>query len=71
MKMKASGERVCMCPQGTLREIDVAQIMQGEHGVSEEIELPPKKYLDQFDRLELDFELGCPGMICHYSMLFL
>lgn len=39
----------------------IMQIMQGEHGVSEEVKLPHKKFLDQFDRLELDFELGCPG----------
>ena len=43
--------------------------MQGEHGISAKIKLPPKKYLDQFDRLELDFELNCPGMICYHVVM--
>ena len=37
------------------------QVMQGDHGVSAEIELPPAKELAQYSQLHLDFTLGCPG----------
>ena len=33
--------------------------MQGEHGIVKEVELPPE--IEWFDKLELDFALGCPG----------
>ena len=38
------------------------QIMQGEQGVVAHVRLPPRKELDQYDKLELDFTLGCPGV---------
>ena len=38
------------------------QVMQGEHGIRVNVTLPPAEKLAGFSRLELDFELGCPGM---------
>ena len=38
------------------------QIMQGEQGVVAHVKLPPREELDQYDKLELYFTLGCPGM---------
>lgn len=37
------------------------QIMQGEHGIRVNVTLPPGAQLAPLDRLELDFELSCPG----------
>ena len=39
------------------------QIMQGEQGVVAHVKLPPHQELDQYDKLELDFTLGCPGRL--------
>lgn len=38
-----------------------AQIMQGERGVVAHVTLPHAHTLEQYDKLELDFTLGCPG----------
>ena len=38
------------------------QIMQGEQGVVAHVKLPPREELDQYNTLELDFTLGCPGV---------
>lgn len=35
--------------------------MQGEQGVVAHVKLPPQHELDAYDKLELDFTLGCPG----------
>ena len=37
------------------------QILQGERGLVAHVTLPKAKTLAQYDRLELDFALGCPG----------
>ena len=37
------------------------QIMQGEQGVVAHVTLPPLSELSAYDKLELDFTLGCPG----------
>ena len=37
------------------------QIMQGERGVVAHVKLPHDEELRKYDRLELDFTLGCPG----------
>jgi len=39
------------------------QIMQGEQGVVAHVKLPPQHELDRYDKLELDFTLGCPGLL--------
>ena len=36
--------------------------MQGEQGVVAHVTLPPQHELDKYDKLELDFTLGCPGV---------
>ena len=35
--------------------------MQGEQGVVAHVRLPPQHELDAYDKLELDFTLGCLG----------
>ena len=35
--------------------------MQGDQGVVAHVKLPPRHELDAYDKLELDFTLGCPG----------
>ncbi len=42
------------------------QIMQGEQGVVAHVKLPKDKELREYDRLELDFALGCPGALPHF-----
>ena len=37
------------------------QIMQGEQGVVAHVTLPHPSELSAYDKLELDFTLGCPG----------
>lgn len=38
------------------------QIMQGEQGVVAHVKLPHLSELSAYDKLELDFTLGCPGV---------
>lgn len=35
--------------------------MQGEQGVVAHVKLPPPSEQAQYDKLELDFTLSCPG----------
>lgn len=46
------------------------QIMQGERGVVAHMKLPKDKELRGYDRLELDFALGCPGAQPHPLHIF-
>lgn len=46
------------------------QVMQGYHGLRANATMPPADKLASFTRLELDFELGCPGA-CMASALCL
>ncbi|CAL5224693.1 g7419 [Coccomyxa viridis] len=39
------------------------QIMQGEQGVVAHVTLPHMSDLSEYDKLELDFTLGCPGSL--------
>ena len=41
------------------------QVMQGQQGVVAHVKLPKDKELRGYDRLELDFALGCPGAQPH------
>lgn len=41
----------------------VMTMMQGDQGVATDISLPPASLLMQYDRLALDFRLGCPGKV--------
>ena len=43
--------------------MDGVQIMQGERGVVAHVTLPHAHELAQYDTLELDFALGCPGAL--------
>lgn len=35
--------------------------MQGEQGIVAHVKLPHANKLDEYDKLELDFTLSCPG----------
>lgn len=39
----------------------LSQLMQGEHGLSREVAMPPEAQMDEYGKVHLDFELSCPG----------
>lgn len=41
--------------------LSLAQTLKGDHGIAATVSLPPDAELNSYERVELDFALGCNG----------